>query len=114
MNVSAASLALDSSVRKATPSDITERTARSGAVVETIFLSRPLRAQCKDSTADQLKPEIRAAMRSGCECCCSCFSQMKLPDVYDDVTQIRDLEKVKKDMYIMGLLDATHWGKKSA
>ena len=37
MNVSAASLAPDSSVRKATPSDITERTARSGAVVETIF-----------------------------------------------------------------------------
>ena len=49
MNVSAASLAPDSSVRKATPSDITERTARSGAVVETIFLSRPRRAQCKDS-----------------------------------------------------------------
>ena len=47
MNVSAASLAPDSSVRKATPSDITERTARSGAVVETIFLSRPRRAQCK-------------------------------------------------------------------
>ena len=46
MNVSAASLAPDSSVRKATPSDNTERTARSGAVVETIFLSRPLRAQC--------------------------------------------------------------------
>ena len=36
MNVSAASLAPDSSVRKATPSDNTERTARSGAVVETI------------------------------------------------------------------------------
>ena len=33
MNVSAASLAPDSSVRKATPSDNTERTARSGAVV---------------------------------------------------------------------------------
>ena len=47
MNVSAASLAPDSSVRKATPSDNTERTARSGAVVETIFLSRLLRAQCK-------------------------------------------------------------------
>ena len=46
MNVSAASLATDSSVRKATPSDITERTARSGAVVETIFLSRQRRAQC--------------------------------------------------------------------
>ena len=46
MNVSAASLASDSSVRKATPSDITERTARPGAVVETIFLSRPRRAQC--------------------------------------------------------------------
>ena len=46
MNVSAASLAPDSSVRKATPSDISERTARSGAVVETIFLSRPRRAQC--------------------------------------------------------------------
>ena len=49
MNVSAASLAPDSSVRKATPSDITERTARSGAVVETIFLSRPRRAQCTKS-----------------------------------------------------------------
>ena len=36
----------DSSVRKATPSDNTERTARSGAVVETIVLSRPRRAQC--------------------------------------------------------------------
>ena len=47
MNVSAASLAPDSSVRKVTPSDTTERTARSGAVVETIFLSRPRRAQCK-------------------------------------------------------------------
>ena len=46
MNVSAASLAPDSSVCKATPSDNTERTARSGAVVETIFLSRPRRAQC--------------------------------------------------------------------
>ena len=46
MHVSAASLAPDSSVRKATPSDNTERTARSGAVVETIFLSRPRRAQC--------------------------------------------------------------------
>ena len=46
MNVSAASLAPDSSVHKATPSDITERTARSGAVVETIFLSRPRHAQC--------------------------------------------------------------------
>ena len=46
MNVSAASLAPDSSVRKATPSDNTERTARSGAVVETIVLSRPRRAQC--------------------------------------------------------------------
>ena len=46
MNVSAASLAPDSSVRKVTPSDNTERTARSGAVVETIILSRPLRAQC--------------------------------------------------------------------
>ena len=37
MHVSAASLASDSSVRKATPSDNSERTARSGAVVETIF-----------------------------------------------------------------------------
>ena len=46
MQVSAASLAPDRPVRKATPSDNTERTARSGAVVETIFLSRPRRAQC--------------------------------------------------------------------
>ena len=46
MNVSDASRAPDSSVRKATPSDITERTARSGAVIETIVLSRPRRAQC--------------------------------------------------------------------
>ena len=53
MNVSAASLAPDSSVRKATPSDITERTARSGAVVETIFLSRPRRAQCSGYLAKQ-------------------------------------------------------------
>ena len=51
MNVAAASLAPDSSVRKATPSDNTERTARSGAVVETIFLSRPLRAQCRPLAA---------------------------------------------------------------
>ena len=35
------------SVHKATPSDNMEKTARSGAVVETIFLSRPRRAQCK-------------------------------------------------------------------
>ena len=46
MDVSAASLAPDWPVCKATPSDNTERTARSGAVVETIFLSRPRRAQC--------------------------------------------------------------------
>ena len=46
LNVSAISLTPDWSVRKATPSDNTERTARSGAVVETIFLSRPWRAQC--------------------------------------------------------------------
>ena len=52
MNVSAASLAPDSSVRKATPSDNTERTARSGAVVETIVLSRPRRAQCNSLTAN--------------------------------------------------------------
>ena len=51
MNVSAASLAPDSSVRKETPSDITERTARSGAVVETIFLSTPRRARCTVSPA---------------------------------------------------------------
>ena len=37
MHVSAASLAPDWPVRKATPSDNTERTALSGAVVETIF-----------------------------------------------------------------------------
>ena len=51
MHVSAASLAPDWSVRKATPSDNTERTARSGAVVETIYLSRPRRAQCIDGFA---------------------------------------------------------------
>ena len=49
MHVSAASLAPDWSVRKATPRDNTEKTARSGAVVETIFLSRPRRAQCKSA-----------------------------------------------------------------
>ena len=54
MNVSATSLAPDSSVRKATPSDITERTARSGAVVETIFLSRPRRAQCTCDRANRI------------------------------------------------------------
>ena len=48
MNVSAASLAPDSSVRKATPSDITERTARSGAVVETIF--------CQDHGVRSVRP----------------------------------------------------------
>ena len=37
MHISAASLAPDWSVRKATPSDNTERTAHSGTVVETIF-----------------------------------------------------------------------------
>ena len=52
MNVSATSLAPDSSVCKVTPSDNTERTARSGAVVETIVLSRPRRAQCKENSAD--------------------------------------------------------------
>ena len=46
MHVSAASLAPDWSVHKVTPSDNTERTARSGAVVETIFLSRPRHVQC--------------------------------------------------------------------
>ena len=45
MHVSAAWLAPDWPVRKATPSDNKERTARSGAAVETIFLSRPRRAQ---------------------------------------------------------------------
>ena len=45
-HVSATSLAPDWPVHKATPSDNTERTARSGAVVETIFLWRPRRAQC--------------------------------------------------------------------
>ena len=57
MNVSAASLAPDSSVRKATPSDNTERTARSGAVVETIFLSRPRRAQCISGCMMQMPTE---------------------------------------------------------
>ena len=42
----AASLAPDWPVRKTTPSDNTERTARSGEVVDTIFLSRPRCAQC--------------------------------------------------------------------
>ena len=37
MHVSAPSLAADWLICKATPSDNTERTARSGAVVETIF-----------------------------------------------------------------------------
>ena len=50
MNVSAASLAPDSSVRKATPSDITERTARSGAVVETIF--------CQDHGVRSVNTEV--------------------------------------------------------
>ena len=58
MNVSAASLAPDLSVRKATPSDITERTVRSGAVVETIFLSRPLRAQCIQWSAAYVIPSV--------------------------------------------------------
>ena len=58
MNVSAASLAPDSSVRKATPSDITERTARSGAVVETMFLSRPRRAQCSSICFDDGKVKV--------------------------------------------------------
>ena len=47
VHISAASLAPDRPVRKATPSDNTERTARSGAVVETLYLSRPHRAQCR-------------------------------------------------------------------
>ena len=47
MHVSAASFAPDRPVHKATPSDNTERTARSGAVTETIFLSRPQHAQCR-------------------------------------------------------------------
>ena len=46
MHVSASLLTPDWSVRTATPSDNMERTARSGAVVETIYMSRPWRAQC--------------------------------------------------------------------
>ena len=45
MHVSAASLAPDWPVHKATPSDNTERTACSGTMVETIYLSRPQHAQ---------------------------------------------------------------------
>ena len=48
MHVSAATLAPDWSVRKATPTDNTERTALSGAVDETIYLSRPRHAQCNN------------------------------------------------------------------
>ena len=50
-HVSATSLAPDWPVHKATPSDNTERTARSGAVVETIFLWTPRRAQCTSPDA---------------------------------------------------------------
>ena len=66
MNVSAASLAPDSSVRKAAPSDNTERTARSGAVVETIFLSRPLRAQCNTAAETAfLRTELEELQKLG-------------------------------------------------
>ena len=51
-------------------------------------------------TADELKSEIRAAMRFGCECSCSCFSQVKLADVYDHVIEMHQLEKVNKG-YLM-------------
>ena len=51
MHISAASLAPDWSVRKVTPSDNTERTARSGAVVETIF--------CQDH-------DVRSVMHTVC------------------------------------------------
>ena len=51
MHVSATLLAPDWPVRKATPSDDTARTARSGTVVKTIFLSRPWRAQCTRAPA---------------------------------------------------------------
>ena len=59
-----ASLAPDSSVRKATPSDITERTARSGAVVEAIFLSRPRRAQCMRTSAQLIFASARNKPRA--------------------------------------------------
>ena len=77
MNVSAASLAPDSSVRKATPSDITERTARSGAVVETIFLSRPRRAQCSRYTAS---PAAAAVCSSNFRCMHMQFTDRPLKD----------------------------------
>ena len=52
MHVSATSLTPDWPVCKVTPSDNTERTARSSAVVETIFLSRLQRAQCRRLVAE--------------------------------------------------------------
>ena len=51
MHVSATWLAPDWPVCKATPSDNTERTARSIAVVEATFLSRPRHAQCTSTCA---------------------------------------------------------------
>ena len=69
MHVSATSLAPDRPVRKATPGDNTERTARSGAVVETIFLSRPRRAQCTAGGAGGLQPIIHC-VRSGLDKYC--------------------------------------------
>ena len=53
MHVSAASLAPDWPVGKATPSDNTERTARSGAVVETIF--------CQDHGVRSVTPPLRGS-----------------------------------------------------
>ena len=65
MHVSAASLAPDSSVHKATPSDNSERTARSGTVVETIFLSRPWRVQCRHRLIWIMKTDLYGFLRGG-------------------------------------------------
>ena len=51
MHVPAASLAPDWPVHKATLGDNMERTAHSGTVVETTFMSKPQRAQCILSAA---------------------------------------------------------------
>ena len=62
----------------------------------------------QDSTADELKLEIHQAMVKGCDCTSACFTKLTVSNIYSHVLQMHELQKVEKDMYLMGLLDATH------
>ena len=66
----------------------------------------------QDSTTDELRAEIRAAMKK-CECFSSCFEKLSLSDIYNHVLQLWELGKGKKEMYLEGLLDSTHWNQRT-